>query len=65
MLAFTRTDGAQSLLVVFNLSAMPAEWTPPAGLVPHVIEDHDLASARFEDGRVRLDAHGVLYARIG
>ena len=65
VLAFTRTDGAQSLLVVFNLSAMPAEWTPPAGLVPHVIEDHDLASARFEDGRVRLDARGVLYARIG
>jgi len=65
VLAFTRTDGAQSLLVVFNLSAMPAEWTPPAGMVLHVIEDHDLASACFEDGRVRLDARGVLYARIG
>jgi alpha-glucosidase len=65
VLAFTRTDGAQSLLVVFNLSPRPAEWTPPAGLVLHVIEDHDLASARFEDGRVQLDARGVLYARIG
>jgi hypothetical protein len=50
---------------VFNLSAMPAEWIPPADLVLHVIEDHDLASATIEDGRVRLDARGVLYARIG
>jgi alpha-glucosidase len=65
VLAFTRSDGAQSLLVVFNLSGMPAEWIPPADLVLHVIEDHDLASATIEDGRVRLDARGVLYARIG
>jgi alpha-glucosidase len=65
VLAFMRTDGAQSLLVVFNLSATPTEWTPPAELSLRVIEDHDLASARIEDGRVQLDAHGVLYARIG
>jgi alpha-glucosidase len=65
VLAFTRSDGVQSLLVAFNLSAAPVEWTPPSDLVLHVIEDHDLASARIEDGRVRLDARGVLYARIG
>lgn len=66
VLAFTRRSEDESLLVVFNLSAQPQQWTIPAhlgSLAP--VDDHGLLAGRVDAGQLHLPAHGVFYARIG
>jgi alpha-glucosidase len=65
VLAFVRSCDEQSMLVAFNLSAAPVDWTLPPGMTVGLLEDHDLASARIDGNRVHLPARGVLFARIG
>lgn len=64
VLAFVRSHGGERLLVAFNLSARPAEWTLPDGAAPQAVEDHGLPAGNVEGARLRLPAHGVYYARL-
>lgn len=66
VLAFTRSGGDESLLVVFNLSPSPQQWTLPGQLgTLEAIDDHPLLAGRIDGEVLQLPAHGVFYARIG
>ncbi|HVR81209.1 MAG TPA: alpha-glucosidase family protein [Luteimonas sp.] len=62
ILAFTRSLDSDSLLVVFNLSAQPVQWSLPEGMHAQPIVDHGLLSGRAEGGQLSLPAYGVYYA---
>ena len=64
VLAFTRTQGGERLLVVFNLSGAAVEWALPTGLAPRAITDHGLPAGGVDGDRLQLPPHGVFYARI-
>jgi alpha-glucosidase len=63
VLAFLRQHDGETLLVAFNLDAnavqvelpLEGQWTP--------VEGHGLAQGSFDDARVILPGHGVLFAR--
>ena len=64
VLAFTRSARGERLLVAFNLSGEPVQWTLPDGMAPRVIEDHGLPTAHPEGRVATLPPHGVFFARI-
>ena len=65
VLAFTRSVEAESILVVFNLSAAPLEWELPAGLQPRAIDGHGLAGGELSGDRLHLPGRGGYYAALG
>jgi len=66
VLAFVRSQGDETLLAVFNLSASPVQWTPPEDLAGMTaLHDHGLLSGEIVDGVLQLPAHAVFYARPG
>ena len=65
VLAFTRTQGEQSLLVAFNLSADAATCALPGGLSPAPLDDHGLLAGHVEAGHLHLPPRGVYYATLG
>ncbi|MFP7723572.1 alpha-glucosidase family protein [Lysobacter sp. A3-1-A15] len=65
VLAFTRSHGAQRLLVAFNLSA-EAAGCDLRGLAPAApLEDHGLPAGHLEGDRLHLPPRGVFYASLG
>jgi alpha-glucosidase len=62
VLAFVRTHAGRRLLAVFNLSAMDAEWTPPAALSLQPLAVPGVRVGRQVDRSLSLPAHGVYFA---
>jgi len=75
VLAFLRSNGDETLLVAFNLSANDTAWALPADVIAQAvatqavtaqaIDDHGLLAGRVDGGRLHLPAHGVYYATLG
>lgn len=66
VLAFTRRNGDEVLLVVFNLSAMPQRWDVPGNLGSIApLADHGLRAGDVSQGVLHLPPRGVFYARLG
>jgi alpha-glucosidase len=66
VLAFVRRGGGQSLLVVFNLSAVEVEWTLPADFgIAYTKDGHGLTSGRIAGNRLQLPPRGSFYACLG
>jgi len=66
VLAFVRRGGGQSLLVVFNLSAVEVEWTLPADFgIAYTKDGHGLTSGRMAGNRLQLPPRGSFYACLG
>ena len=64
VLAFVREAGGQRVLVTFNLSAKPVQWSLPAGWSVRPLVDHGLPAGTVQDGTLALPGRGVYYARI-
>lgn len=64
VLAFTRIEGDERLLVAFNLSGDAVDWVLPVGLAPRPITDHGLPAGRVDGDRLRLPPHGVFFAHV-
>ncbi|KAF1710388.1 alpha-glucosidase [Pseudoxanthomonas kalamensis DSM 18571] len=64
VLAFLRELEGEAMLVAFNLSPQPAEWTLPQGLQVVAENGHGLLSGEVVDGRLRLPGRGAYYARV-
>ena len=62
VLAFVRTFEGQQVLVAFNLSAEPAEWTVPGDSKWHALDAHGLLQGQLNAGVLRLPGRGVFYA---
>jgi len=60
VLAFVREDGAQRLLVAFNLSARPVD-VALSGLGVRAIDGHGLSTGEVTLGRLRLPAYGAYF----
>ncbi len=65
VLAFVRGEGDDALLVVFNLSTAPVQWTLPAGMAARPLDDHGLVAGHVDGGVLHLPACGVFYAGVG
>jgi len=63
VLAFTRREADEALLVAFNLSGQPASVLLPRARGAQPIDGHGLPSGRIEETRVTLPAWGALYAK--
>ena len=64
VLAFVRELGEERVLAAFNLGAEAAECElPPIGEL-QLLQGHGLASGTLDGGRLRLPAHGSLFARV-
>lgn len=61
VLAFVREYQGEALLAVFNLSAQPLAWTPPADIAPRWL-DVPGQSGIGDDGR--LPAHAAAFAEL-
>lgn len=68
VLAFLREHGGERILVAFNLSAQPQQWTAPADLSLTAIDAPGPRAGGIvatDDGpRITLPAHGAVYARV-
>ena len=64
VLAFVRRTAGEALLAVFNVSASPAEWVPPASLGPIGRLDFPGAGRLVADSVV-LPAYGAYFGRLG
>lgn len=64
VLAFTRGQDGQQVLVVFNLSARDCAWTLPQGLAPTAIDTHGLLAGHLDGGVLHLPGHAVFYATL-
>lgn len=64
LLVFERNLDGERLLVAFNLSAQPVEWTLPVGDALQPDEGHGLLSGKIAGDRLSMPAHGVFYATI-
>lgn len=64
VLAFTRVQGDERLLVVFNLCGEAVQWTLPGGMAPRAIAGHGLPSGAVDGDGLLLPPHGVFFARI-
>jgi alpha-glucosidase len=65
VLAFTRRDADEALLVVFNLSGEAVRWPLPGGLrATRALADHGLAGGEVVDGVLQLPPRSVFYAHI-
>ncbi|MDO8377773.1 alpha-amylase family glycosyl hydrolase [Phenylobacterium sp.] len=62
VLAFTRTQGDEQVLCLFNMGAEPAVFAQ-AGLAGEAVPLPGLIQAKVEDGKVALAAHGVAFIR--
>ncbi|MGG6461222.1 alpha-glucosidase family protein [Solilutibacter silvestris] len=65
VLAFERTEEGERMLMVFNLSASPAEWNVPsqwAGATQ--VHAPGVAAGTLTDGRVVLPAHAVVVLKM-
>ncbi|WP_147653846.1 alpha-glucosidase family protein [Vulcaniibacterium gelatinicum] len=62
VLAFVREHAGQRLLVAFNLSPRPCEWTLPAALAPRPLAAPAVEPGRLDGRRLHLPAHGAFYA---
>src|SRR5690606_29703933 len=64
ILAFTRTDGSQRLLCVFNMGDKAAEFTIPPGMVPHGVDCPGVTAAPI-DGEIDLEPFGSYIGKLG
>jgi alpha-glucosidase len=64
LLVFERSIGDERLLVAFNLSSQPVEWTLPVNRSQRVLDGHGLSSGMVGDGRLSMPANGVYYAAL-
>ena len=62
ILAFTRELDAERLLVAFNLSEAPAEWTLDSVRGAQPLHGHGLREGIIEDDRLRLPGYGAVFA---
>ena len=65
LLAFVRGEGADAVLVVFNLGAEAVAWLLPDGMDARAIAAPGVAAASLGTDSVRVPAHGALFAAIG
>jgi alpha-glucosidase len=65
VLAFVRSWNGERVLAVFNLAAAPVEFALPLGESLQLLEGHGLAAGTLHGDRLRLPAHGSLFARMG
>jgi alpha-glucosidase len=61
--AFTRGEGNERLVCVFNLSSRAAEVDLDAGLTAQPLSGHGFAG-EVESGRVKLDGYGAWFGRL-
>ena len=62
VLAFTRSFAGDTLLAAFNLADADIEIDLPMASVLHALEGHGLPAGSHHEGKLRLPAHGVLFA---
>ena len=62
VLAFIREQDGMRVLVVFNLSASPVNWSAPLATRP--LDGHGLPMGELRDGSLHLPAHGVYVATL-
>ena len=66
MLAFTREEGGEKILCVFNLGKEGARYPLPDGIsVVEAGEILSFAGAAFSDGAVALPPRGAWLGRVG
>jgi alpha-glucosidase len=64
ILAFTRSQGARTVVAAFNLSATDVAWTLPQGERATGLAVPGMQPCQLQNGRVRLPAHGVFFATV-
>jgi alpha-glucosidase len=65
LLTFIRSQGAEKLLVCFNLGVSPQALDLTGFGVEEVLSEHGLTSGILEDGMANLPGFGVLFCKIG
>ena len=63
VLAFERARNGERLLAAFNLSGEPVDIALAGVAAVAPLDGHGLTQGAIENGRLRLPAHGVLFAR--
>jgi len=64
VLAFTREAPGETLLVAFNLSDAPANWSIPSLRGARPLHGHGLHEGTLDGEHVRLPAYGAMFASL-
>ncbi|MBS0216357.1 MAG: alpha glucosidase [Proteobacteria bacterium] len=66
VLALERAENGERMLMVFNLSANPVEWSlPPQWARALQVQVPGVAAGTLDDGRAALSAHAVVALKMG